>query len=496
MNRYLGLLLCFCLVPGVVLAGDAASFESFYRTSSSISWVLAGLAALAVVGIVIATGGTASPLIMWFGTLVGNAMGLSGAAATKAGLALLGGGSLASGGFGMLGGTVLLTAALSFSTDVIVDYGVGRAVSEYQYRDLVARSQGLSTLPLPTNTTGPAAYKEAIETLKEVNVELPLHAESNLALIKSAIEVAARGAEDESLADEDQIRLATLVSLLKFQTNEYLAAKDHASRALARANSVGVSATLPAFIYATSGLYEDNFDFDSLTDTYLRHAVLRESSNKLIPLLFAIYLDRTMLRMDQGDLGPEAFTRVFGLMEEPALKDHRVLNLMALATRYFMLVRHEQLTVADLATTANDTLRNAPTTLARVEQSLENYSQLLADLEPLLDTLGAIIPRLNRDATTQWEEFVQLHQSYLDDKDRLAGLIAELAAYQAEQARLAEEARIAEEERLAAELQRQQARANLVYWLIGLVFVVAVFLFMRSARKGRPEKNKPAEEAS
>ena len=41
------------------------------------------------------TGGLAAPFI---GTAIGGAMGLSGIAATNAGLALLGGGSLASGG--------------------------------------------------------------------------------------------------------------------------------------------------------------------------------------------------------------------------------------------------------------------------------------------------------------------------------------------------------------------------------------------------------------
>lgn len=45
------------------------------------------------------------------GAAVGMAMGLSGAAGTSAGLALLGGGSIASGGLGMLGGTYLVAAA-------------------------------------------------------------------------------------------------------------------------------------------------------------------------------------------------------------------------------------------------------------------------------------------------------------------------------------------------------------------------------------------------
>ena len=55
-----------------------------------------------------ATGGLAAPAI---GSVIGSTfMGLSGAAATSAGLAALGGGSLAVGGAGMAGGTALISS--------------------------------------------------------------------------------------------------------------------------------------------------------------------------------------------------------------------------------------------------------------------------------------------------------------------------------------------------------------------------------------------------
>lgn len=71
----------------------------------SVSWrKFASIAAVgAILGIL--TMGLAAPVI---GAAIGGAMGLSGAAATSAGLALLGGGSMAAGGFGMAGGTALL----------------------------------------------------------------------------------------------------------------------------------------------------------------------------------------------------------------------------------------------------------------------------------------------------------------------------------------------------------------------------------------------------
>lgn len=68
--------------------------------------------ATVMAALTVASGG-AGPAV---GTFVGtHFLGLSGAAATSAGLALLGGGSLASGGFGMAGGLHLLHAASLFA---------------------------------------------------------------------------------------------------------------------------------------------------------------------------------------------------------------------------------------------------------------------------------------------------------------------------------------------------------------------------------------------
>lgn len=68
----------------------------------------AGKASVVAGGLVVGglTGGWAAPAV---GGMVGGALGYGGAAATNAGLALLGGGSLAAGGLGMAGGTALVT---------------------------------------------------------------------------------------------------------------------------------------------------------------------------------------------------------------------------------------------------------------------------------------------------------------------------------------------------------------------------------------------------
>jgi len=67
-------------------------------------WKKATVVALATVTVAV-TGGLAAPVI---GGAIGAAMGLSGAAATSAGLAFLGGGAIATGGAGMAGGTLAI----------------------------------------------------------------------------------------------------------------------------------------------------------------------------------------------------------------------------------------------------------------------------------------------------------------------------------------------------------------------------------------------------
>lgn len=73
------------------------------------------LAAIAVGGAAagLLTGGLAAPLI---GSAIGGAMGLSGAAATSAGLALLGGGAVAAGGLGVAGGTAIVAGVVGVSS--------------------------------------------------------------------------------------------------------------------------------------------------------------------------------------------------------------------------------------------------------------------------------------------------------------------------------------------------------------------------------------------
>lgn len=72
----------------------------------SIRWGRIAAVSVVGLGVGVATAGWAAAPI---GAAIGSTLGLSGAAATSAGLAALGGGSLAAGGLGVAGGTLLVT---------------------------------------------------------------------------------------------------------------------------------------------------------------------------------------------------------------------------------------------------------------------------------------------------------------------------------------------------------------------------------------------------
>lgn len=95
------------LRPEDLAAVENAYADALKKLSKSGSWKKYAVLAGAGVGLGVLTGGLAAPAIAGaYGTLV---LGYSGAVATSAGMAALGGGSIAAGGLGMAGGAALIT---------------------------------------------------------------------------------------------------------------------------------------------------------------------------------------------------------------------------------------------------------------------------------------------------------------------------------------------------------------------------------------------------
>ncbi len=417
----------FCTLPDISYAAtEYATFESFYKKDFSVGWVFAGLAAIIGGVVIFYTGGTASPIVASIGSWVGAQMGLTGIAATNAGLALLGGGSIASGGFGIIGGTVLITAALSFGTDVVIDYTTGNAVSAYKYSNLTEQSKKMPTLPLPLQESGPDSYEFAMTILERTDKESFLFSEKNQKVIHAAITVIEANLYTPD--SDEKAKNDSLLSLLYFVSNNYKKAKDYSDLAITSSRLTKTRRTLPAFIYATSSLYEEDFDFESITQNYFRYSILAEPENPLIPLLVSIYLDRISLRFNDNFLDESSLNSIFNIMESPLIENHRVLNYTALLSRYFILLKLEQQKIISLSGSANETIKNNTKTLDTVIKSLESYDTLIKGANDVMTSFLRL--DLEDEDADKSIEFYTLLVNYIQEKERLSMLKDDLKAYQ------------------------------------------------------------------
>ena len=406
-----------------------ATFGSFYGRdwSTTLVWGAVGMvAATALAAAVFFTGGAASPVVapgaVPLGTLIGNFMGLAGAAATNAGLALVGGGAIASGGLGVAGGAAIVTAVSGIAFESAVIAGETLYASRKDEREtgalyarLVRSSEGLITFPLPTKSSGSRALKDAMSTLEDVDNELPLSLGTNRLLMRKATAklrwnpddrenalaalihiddegTDSSGKRQESLneakdillrsAEPADMRDASLLSLFYFILNDYTKAKHHADRAIEIAQTEdpeGFTAhtSLPTFISATSSLYDEDTDYE-IAISRLEDSLLWEPKNKLVPLLFSIFLDRITLRgMTDGHLNVQVFRDVFDIMRAPPLAEFRLTNYILLLGRYLIHADNERLKVRSLAGASDGTIRSHPETLPYVTNALDTYGLLL-----------------------------------------------------------------------------------------------------------------------
>jgi hypothetical protein len=385
MNRYRFLILVglfFISQDALLASSEVGTFDAFYVESSTVSWIVAGVSAIVAGAVVFFTGGAASPIVAWIGGAIGNMAGLYGAAATNYGLALLGGGAVAAGGFGVVGGTTLLTVALGFSTDVVIDYSVGSAISKYSYNEFVKDSKNMITLPIPQNESGSDMYEKEVEYLKEhIDKKEPLSSRTNQLLLSKVLR------EYSDYIREDNKDLI-LKSYLNFVTGNYKDAKDDASMAISNLRREELKRTLPAFIYAVSSLYNEHLyysDYKYITKNYFSYAILAEPDNKLIPLMFAIYMDRLMYRMDSNE---NLNYRVLDMLKDIVLKiedkDLKAQSLILVAMRYIMRLKIEQQKILSLANSQNQIIRNSPITLDTVHDSMFEYRALLNRFKMIL----------------------------------------------------------------------------------------------------------------
>ncbi len=393
---------------------EFTTFASFYYSFASIPWLLILFFSITFGLLLALTGGLASGPAAALGTWIGTLMGYSGAAATSAGLALLGGGSIAAGGFGMVAGVFIVNVALTFSTELVFDYAISRVKSEYDYRSLTESSKNLPTLPLPITVEGPDAYRSGMEILGEIDEpwyenwldwtgcmvglwdcpEPPTEKEvqeKRQKKVKQAIEVITNASPPEGR--RDHARIETLLALLHFISGDYFEASRHANVAHDMATLEEITSTLPAFIRATASIYDEDAPYSESVEL-LRQSILDEPDNPLIPLMFSIYLDRLFLRFedslsDRSQLHStlrEVFRLMKDLEEKDASRKVLAVNYTALLARYFVRLKLEQQKIMSLTLNPMNVASVDPKVANHVlHDALSSYAQFLSDVIPPLE---------------------------------------------------------------------------------------------------------------
>lgn len=126
-------------------------------------WATSVLMVIGTGALIFATGGAASPIVTSIGSWVGTTIGgFHGAAATSYGLALIGGGSIASGGGGIALGVAILSAAVAVGEQAAK--GIAKITLEQALQ--VEQSIAHIQLPLPLDYKGRPEIKKAQEVVR------------------------------------------------------------------------------------------------------------------------------------------------------------------------------------------------------------------------------------------------------------------------------------------------------------------------------------------
>jgi len=402
-------------------AGEVVTFESFYVPSHTIGWILAGVGALIAGAVVFFTGGTASPIVVSIGTALGNAMGYAGAVATNVGLATLGGGAVAAGGLGMAGGAALLTVALTFSTEIVIDYGCTTAFHAYDQHKFIEASRTMATLPWPKNDDGPDPYENAFERLEKLQEN---EDEENSFLqveqLKDIRKELLMG-DLKNCDAEDSSRIYCLAGLISYKLLDFESAEDYSARAISFARKAELRRTLPAFIYAASKMRADNYNFRDVTKNYFRYAVLAEPDNELIPLMYSIYLSKMVYRSQDGFIAPTDFDLLLNISNEESLEDFQEAILIQIVASCFKVLKIYQQQILSVSQSRSNVVRSNPEAKAFVENSFLKYKAILQTTEIALDRLANCDESiLDEDKISELADVLVL---YKNDVNRLDSIV-------------------------------------------------------------------------
>ncbi len=307
----------------------------------------------------------------------------------------------------------MLAAAITFSTEVTLDYAIGTVTNKYEASKFADASLTMMTLPLPTNSSGPdsveaagkaldsttvgdawecaKAIPESVEKLKEC---IASKQKPQRRMIRDAL--AAMDVNRKPLAGSEAEREDAMYALLHFLNNDYDAAKRYALKAYEKGVKSGGSPTLPAYIYSVSLLYEVVPDLVEANAKF-QYALIAEPNNPLTPVMFSSMLDRLSYRLNDGGVGVEMLERIIkfaGILPD----DIRKLTIQqTLLAHALMQIKLAQQRVLSLTGTQNTTVLENPRTLDVVKASMQDYANLLRMGNYLLGRQSILIELLTHE---------------------------------------------------------------------------------------------------
>jgi hypothetical protein len=427
-----------------------ASFDAVYGGGGQTNWILMLLAAIGAGIFVYVTAGTGSAAVGTLGTWIGSAAGLSGAAAKSYGLALLGGGALTAGGFGVKGGVALLTAALTFGQDAVVPYAFGVVRERFDRTAFEERVRGAPRFPLPRSDVGPRSYSDAVKLIARNYTPEASHSDPRNNIMVGSLITSLRNAHAaEKLDETGYARVSLLLALLHFHQGEDQQAKARAGLAIdyllrstnrrpsadataifkpeawATAAKAGSGYALAAAIWATAALSEANVDVKQAL-TAMDAVFGMEPKNGLAPLAVAIFMDRLIARQDIMTI---AHLDALRLSARSRLTDEkaRSATLLVIMTRALVTLKLEQSLISTSQDAPRGTTADSAAIKARADKSFAAYDVALK----LLDDITKDLLRddaFSKDAANRAEvvKLIDLISAYKNDRLRLCGIIAAL----------------------------------------------------------------------
>jgi hypothetical protein len=424
------------LAAGFVAAdrSDYATFDAFYSEGTNWSkYLWFATLALASGLVVYFSAGTAIPLVQGIGGWVGTLMGHSGVAATNAGLAFLGGGSIASGGLGMLGGTALLVAALDFTAAVTIDTTVEMVFDRDEF---VASMHLRPTLPLPRSAGSTDSAERAMERLGSIDRGRAL-GPKDIEVVQGAIRILEAGPVDR-LNSAELAQNRSLLAILQFISGDPHGAQRSARSAYDAAKRADVKRTLPAALLGITMLYDDHPNFHRSLELF-EYSIRYEGGNPIAPTLFAIYFDLLSARADEIPPRYRAWDRLARFVQEMEYDQRKAIFEVLLLSRMIMRVKQEQAYVTVFANSTNCTIWRDPKTLERVEEAWQRYDWLVRAMNVTVESrMRKLRTKVRDDDAKPWEsEWLEqlealsgpIHQ-YTQDMPRLRGMVGDLRVEQ------------------------------------------------------------------